>query len=135
MPASRSAFAIVASDMGLPRSPGNTTVSLEAKTLWLQITSSYTVTEDQEETLLLCLFTPDGQCLVEMASFLYGFDFMEADNWHYDMSKMFREAREFCGDPLPGGTYTLAYYIGDSLAGSFSFDLPSDTVDDGGSSL
>ena len=107
----------------------------EAKTLWLQITSSYTVTEDQEESLLLCLFTPDGQCLVEMASFLYGFDFMEADNWHYDMSKMFREAREFCGDPLPGGTYTLAYYIGDSLAGSFSFDLPSDTVDDGGSSL
>ncbi len=106
-----------------------------SKTIWLQVSCSYEVEEDKQETLLVCLFDPDGQCLVSMASFLYGVDFMREDIWHADMTAAFRDLRELSGGALPGGTYTLAYYIGDSLAGSYSFELPSLTVDDDGSEL
>ncbi|MBR4459241.1 MAG: hypothetical protein IKS31_09825 [Clostridia bacterium] len=105
----------------------------EGTVLWFQVNCSYTVTEDLEDSLLTCLFAPDGSVTTNLSGFLYGVDFMSQDDWHVDVTDMVRYMDSLNG--LPGGTYTFAYYVGDVLAGSFTFTLPGDTVEDGGDSI
>ncbi len=101
--------------------------------LWLQVNCTYTVTEDSEDTLLCCLYDPNGSVITHMAGFVYGVSYMNQDDWHVDMTDEFRFLNDLNG--LPGGTYTLCYYVGSVLAGSFTFTLPGDTVEDGGDSI
>ena len=99
--------------------------------LYLQVNCSYTVEEDLEESLLICLFTPDGSVMFDVEGFLYGVDFMSQDDWHVDVTELFSDYATYMDGQLPGGEYTLSYYIGNSLSGSFTFAIYDDTVEDG----
>lgn len=101
--------------------------------IWLQVNCTYTVTEDIEDTLLCCVSAPDGNVAANMAGFIYGVDYMAQDDWHVDLTEEFRLLDNVTG--LQGGTYTVSYYVGTVLAGSFTFTLPGDTVEEGGDSI
>ncbi len=103
--------------------------------LYLQVNCSYTVEEDMEESLLVCLETPDGTVMFNVAGFMYGVDFMTRDDWHVDVTELFSDYAAYMENQLPAGEYTLSYYIGTSLAGSFSFTLYDGTVEEDGEQM
>lgn len=103
--------------------------------LYFQVNSTYTVTEIMSESLLICLYTPDGSCLTNIATFIWGTEYMARDDWHEDVTELFTYYAESCGGELPPGEYTLAYYIGADLAGSYTFVLSDGSLLDGGEEL
>ena len=101
--------------------------------LYFQVNSSYSIPEDLEESLLVCLFTPDGSCLTNIAGFYWGVDFMAQDDWHVNVTELFSYYAETYEGTLPAGEYTLSYYIGSDWAGSYTFTLSdSSLLDEGG---
>ena len=103
--------------------------------LYFQVNSTYTVTEIMSESLLICLYTPDGSCLTNIATFIWGTEYMARDDWHEDVTELFTYYAESCGGELPPGEYTLTYYIGADLAGSYTFVLSDGSLLDGGEEL
>ena len=99
---------------------------------YLQVNSQYTVDKNSEESLLVCLYTPDGSCLADVAAFIWGVEYMAEDDWHEDVTELFSYYAEINGGVLPEGEYTLSYYIGEELAGSYSFTLTDSAMTDGG---
>ena len=100
--------------------------------LYFQVNSHYVITENSEESLLVCLYTPDDSCLTDIAGFYWGLEYMEKDEWHMDVTELFTYYAEINDGILPEGIYTLTYYIGSDLAGSYSFTLSDSSLLDGG---
>ncbi len=98
----------------------------EDSDVWLQVNSSYTVDKNIEDSLLICLYTPDGNCLTDVSGFIYGTSFMAEDDWHAQADGLFADYADLNGGTLPAGKYTLSYYVGTAFGGSFTFTLGDD---------
>ena len=89
--------------------------------LYLQVVSTYEVTEMIEADLTIVLYTPDGSCYMYPSGFLFGPEYMSNDVWHANITELFDEA----ADSLPdkAGVYYLRYYINDGLASEIRMEL------------
>ncbi len=95
----------------------------EENDVFLQVNSTYRITADEEDSLLICLYTPDGNCLTYITGFIWGMGYMAQDDWHVQVDELFEDFAELRDGALPAGTYTLTYYVGQAEGGTFVFTL------------
>ena len=91
--------------------------------LYLQAENRYVVDEEIYDSLVVTLTAPDGECYLSVSSFLYSPDFMEKDRWHMDLYELVDSCISMHQGTLPGGEYTVAYYLGNAPAGAVTFTL------------
>lgn len=84
--------------------------------------SSYQVTEQIQETLLVTLTAPDGNNYRYESGWVYGPDYQENDVWYFPLTE---GGLLDMMDPgsVPKGQYRMAYYVGGRLADSFTFEV------------
>ena len=84
--------------------------------------STYEVTETQEETLLITLTTPSGENLRYVSGWVYDPEFMADDTWAVSMEETgLLDLLNL--DGYPAGTYELAFYVGGKLGDRITFEL------------
>lgn len=106
----------------LPADASLQAAALETSDVYLQVTSTYEVTESLEAELTVVLTTPERWMIVDASGFLFIPDVMAEDNWHMPVTKLFRTAASFreTGRLAPG-VYTLSYYLDGLLASQVDF--------------
>ncbi len=100
------------------------TLSAERQALYLQIKSSYTVTEEVSLPMTVSLTAPDGQFYFE--ELLCPLDPAKAqdDTYVLSMDELFASCRDFSGKgKLQPGEYAVRVHIGGYLAGEYPFTV------------
>lgn len=90
--------------------------------IFLQVRSAYQVEEEQTALLVTSLVSPEGYCFTLEGSFLFSPSLQEQDDWNVDITGLFTSYTTYCGE-LPGGEYTLSFYLNGALGGSMTFTL------------
>gem|GEM_PF-3159183 len=89
--------------------------------VYLQVVSTYEVTEEIQKDLTVALYAPDGACYSTVSGYLFAPEYMQEDAWHMDISELFASCRKFGSDI--SGTYTLSWFLDDALSSSFTFSV------------
>lgn len=90
--------------------------------LYLQVISTYEVTEESYADLTCALIAPDGSCYSMYSGYVFAPEYMPEDAWHMDITELFDECFQSTGGP--SGTYRLQYFLDDELATEIQFDVP-----------
>ena len=100
----------------------STVFTHEGVHLYLQVTSTYQVTEESQTDLTCALFAPDGTCYASLSGFIFAPEYMPEDSWHMDVTELFDQCKNATGGQ--SGIYLLRYYLDDELASEFTFEVP-----------
>ena len=88
---------------------------------YLQARSKYRTKKEQEALLVWTLTTPEGCVLWGDGSFAFLTELEGTDDWHVNLTELFRDY----GNAVPGapaaGRYVVAYYLDGAKAGEFAF--------------
>ena len=94
----------------------------EGKSLMLQVTSTYQVTEEITCDMLLTLSTPDGNVFCEPASYIFMPDIMEKDVWNANLDGLLEDYLKLKKRFEPG-EYVIRYYFDGALVNTVRFTL------------
>lgn len=104
---------VVATDF-LPQQPLTREALADRSTpIFFQTEDTYAVeAEDDEHTLMVILYTPEGYSHYYFSGYAFMPDYCESDLWVSDVSEIFADYENFCeGETWPAGEYTLLYTI------------------------
>lgn len=90
--------------------------------IFLQVRSSYQVEEEQTALLVTSLVSPEGCCFTLEGSFVFSPTLQDQDDWNINVTELFTSCAAYCGG-LPGGEYTLSFYLNGALGGTMTFTL------------
>lgn len=94
--------------------------------IYLQVISTYEVTEEIRSDLTVALYAPDGTCFFMVSGYIFAPEYMPEDAWHMDITELFASCREFGSSGL--GTYRIRYFIDEKMASEFSFTVSEPTL-------
>ncbi len=84
--------------------------------------SSYDVTEEMQDTLLISMETPDGMDYRYVSGWIYSPSYEQEDIWATSMTDL-GFARVIENKNYMAGEYRISYYVGGDLADSFTFAI------------
>ena len=90
--------------------------------LYLQVSSTYEVTEESYADLTCALLAPDGTCYSMQSGYIFAPEYMPKDSWHMEITELFDECFQSVGGP--SGTYRLQYFLDAELATEITFEVP-----------
>jgi len=90
--------------------------------LYFYSASSYQVTEQIQETLLVTLTAPDGNNYRYESGWVYGPDYQDNDVWYFPLKEGGLLDMMNPGS-VPRGQYEMAFYVGGRLADRFTFEV------------
>lgn len=92
--------------------------------LFLQVTSTYQVSESTDVNLLLALYLPDGNCLLRPAGFNFDPELVAGDHWHADFVEEYDDTMAYTTQYgwVPGD-YRISWFMDGQLAGSLQFTI------------
>lgn len=92
--------------------------------IFLQASSTYTITETSEVDLLVVLTTPEGYTFDYLGLFIFDMALQQSDVWNVDITEMFSDYLLFNDTgAMTSGEYTLCYYLDGALANQISWTL------------
>lgn len=92
--------------------------------LFLQVTSTYTVEENSECDLLILLSTPEGYLFSHQGRFLFDTGLQDQDTWHANITKLFRDYLAFNqAGHMTSGEYTLSYCLDGAFVNQITWTL------------
>ena len=89
--------------------------------IFLQVTSTYEVTEEIHCDLTCVLYAPDGSCYDTVSGYIYAPAYMPEDKWHIEITTLFDNCLLYCG--AMDGTYYVRYFLDEALASEVSFTI------------
>lgn len=90
--------------------------------IFLQVCSTYAVTEEESATLVASLVTPEGYCFTLEGQFLFEPELQQQDDWNMDITELLADCLAYGGQLSPG-EYTLSFYLDGALGGTMTFTL------------
>ncbi len=92
--------------------------------IFMQVSSAYTVTQDESAMLLVALTTPEGYAVCSLGEFLFDKTLQQQDLWNFPIYPLLDDYLAFNGTGVfAPGEYSISYYLDGALCNTFTWTM------------
>ena len=92
--------------------------------IFMQVASSYTVSQDESAMLLVALTTPEGYAFCSLGEFLFDDALQQQDLWNFPLYPLLDDYLSFNGTGVfAPGDYAVSYYLDGALCNTFTWTM------------